>query len=76
MIVPLNWRLSPPELAAILADAEAPLLIADAAYADVAGELVAARSAGRADRARATTTSRGWPRTRRSIRVSAASPAT
>ena len=41
MIVPLNWRLSTPELAAILADAEAPLLIADAAYADVAGELVA-----------------------------------
>ena len=41
VIVPLNWRLSPPELAAILADAEAPLLIADVAYAAVASELVA-----------------------------------
>jgi long-chain acyl-CoA synthetase len=41
VIVPLNWRLSSPELAAILADAGAPVLIADAAYAGVAGELVA-----------------------------------
>jgi long-chain acyl-CoA synthetase len=41
VIVPLNWRLSTPELAAILGDAGAPVLIADAAYAGVAGELVA-----------------------------------
>ncbi|HEX6023262.1 MAG TPA: AMP-binding protein [Solirubrobacter sp.] len=39
VIVPLNWRLSPPELAAVLEDASAPLLIADAAYADVAAKL-------------------------------------
>ena len=44
MIVPLNWRLSTPELAAILADADAPLLIADAAYAAVATALVAGAS--------------------------------
>jgi long-chain acyl-CoA synthetase len=37
--VPLNWRLAPPELAAILSDAGAPLLIADSAYAQVAAEL-------------------------------------
>jgi long-chain acyl-CoA synthetase len=41
VIVPLNWRLSTLELAAILADAEAPLLIADAVYAAVAAELIA-----------------------------------
>jgi long-chain acyl-CoA synthetase len=41
VVVPLNWRLSPPELAAILGDADARLLIADAAYARTAGELVA-----------------------------------
>ena len=39
--VPLNWRLAPRELAAILADAGAPLLIADAGYAPVARELAA-----------------------------------
>jgi long-chain acyl-CoA synthetase len=32
VIVPLNWRLSPRELDGVLADAGAPLLIADAAY--------------------------------------------
>jgi long-chain acyl-CoA synthetase len=32
VIVPLNWRLSPRELAGVLADAQAPLLIADSAY--------------------------------------------
>ena len=51
VIVPLNWRLSAPELGAILADAGAPLLIADAAYAAVATELVAG-TRDRADRAR------------------------
>jgi long-chain acyl-CoA synthetase len=44
VIVPLNWRLSTPELAAILTDAEAPVLVADAAYAAVAAELVAGAS--------------------------------
>ena len=28
VLVPLNWRLAAPELAAVLADAEAPVLIA------------------------------------------------
>jgi long-chain acyl-CoA synthetase len=40
VIVPLNWRLSPRELAQVLADAQAPLLIADADYAEVASGLV------------------------------------
>jgi long-chain acyl-CoA synthetase len=40
--VPLNWRLAAPELTAILADAGAPVLIADAGYAAVAAELAAA----------------------------------
>src|ERR671931_1741473 len=39
VIVPLNWRLSPRELAGVLADAQAPLLIADAAYRDIAERL-------------------------------------
>jgi long-chain acyl-CoA synthetase len=38
--VPLNWRLAPPELAAILVDSGAPLLIADRSYAAVAHALV------------------------------------
>src|SRR4051794_24883767 len=37
--VPLNWRLRTPELAAILQDAGAPLLLAGPAYAAVAVEL-------------------------------------
>jgi long-chain acyl-CoA synthetase len=41
VIVPLNWRLSPRELAGVLADAEAPLLIADTAYRQVAEGLAA-----------------------------------
>jgi long-chain acyl-CoA synthetase len=39
VIVPLNWRLSPRELAQVLADAHAPLLIADNDYAKVAEDL-------------------------------------
>jgi long-chain acyl-CoA synthetase len=42
VIVPLNWRLSTRELAQVLADARAPVLIADAGYAAVAGELASA----------------------------------
>jgi long-chain acyl-CoA synthetase len=37
--VPLNWRLALPELAAVVADAEPPVLIAGETYADVAEEL-------------------------------------
>lgn len=37
--VPLNWRLSPPELARILADAEPRALVYEEALADVAAEL-------------------------------------
>src|SRR3954454_11879486 len=36
VIVPLNWRLSPRELAGVLADAGAPLLVADAAHHETA----------------------------------------
>src|SRR3954452_14310328 len=36
VIVPLNWRLSPRELAGVLVDAQAPLLIADTAYRQTA----------------------------------------
>jgi long-chain acyl-CoA synthetase len=46
VLVPLNWRLSAPELAAILADAGAPLLVADAAHADVAARLAAEQPVG------------------------------
>ncbi|MBV9802910.1 MAG: AMP-binding protein [Solirubrobacterales bacterium] len=41
MLVPMNWRLSPPELAAVLADCRAPVLIAGGRVAAVARELVA-----------------------------------
>lgn len=40
-LLPLNWRLAPPELVAILRDAIPALLIADSAYADIATKLVA-----------------------------------
>jgi acyl-CoA synthetase (AMP-forming)/AMP-acid ligase II len=40
--VPLNWRLAPRELAIILEDAGAPLLIADSSHAPVASELAGA----------------------------------
>jgi long-chain acyl-CoA synthetase len=39
--VPLNWRLSPRELALVLEDARAPVLVAGSTYADVAHELAA-----------------------------------
>jgi long-chain acyl-CoA synthetase len=41
VIVPVNWRLSPRELAGVLGDARAPVLIADAEYARTAERLVA-----------------------------------
>lgn len=40
--VPLNWRLSPPELARILADATPRALIHEEGFADVVGDLRAA----------------------------------
>jgi long-chain acyl-CoA synthetase len=36
VLVPLNWRLAVPELAAVLADSEAPVLIAGPAFREVA----------------------------------------
>jgi acyl-CoA synthetase (AMP-forming)/AMP-acid ligase II len=36
VLVPLNWRLAPPEIAAVLADSQAPLLIAGPAFREVA----------------------------------------
>jgi long-chain acyl-CoA synthetase len=41
VIVPLNWRLSPRELAGVLANAQAPLLIADTSYLQTAERLIA-----------------------------------
>ena len=40
VLVPLNWRLAAPELAAVLADAQAPVLIAGPAFRDVAGDVL------------------------------------
>ena len=40
IFVPLNWRLTLPELDAILADCTPSLLVYDAEFADTAGELV------------------------------------
>ena len=39
VLVPLNWRLAPPELAAVLADAQAPVLIAGPAFREVAEDV-------------------------------------
>ena len=66
--MPLNWRLRPPELAAILEDAGAPLLIAGAGYTAVAVELARAvrRSCGSSWSATGTSVARvasaGGPR--------------
>ena len=40
VLVPLNWRLAPPELAAVLEDAKAPVLIAGPAFREVADGLL------------------------------------
>jgi long-chain acyl-CoA synthetase len=40
VLVPLNWRLAPPELAAVLADSQAPVLIAGPTYREVADDLL------------------------------------
>lgn len=39
MLVPLNWRLAPPELALVLADCPPRALFADAGFAAVAGQI-------------------------------------
>jgi long-chain acyl-CoA synthetase len=39
VMVPLNWRLAPPELTAIVADARARVILAGEAYAEVAADL-------------------------------------
>ena len=44
VLVPLNWRLSPRELAGVLENAQAPLLIADEGYAKTAEQLAAQAS--------------------------------
>ena len=43
VLVPLNWRLSTPELAAVLYDAGAPVLVAAPPYLDVAAQLARPR---------------------------------
>src|SRR5439155_26524813 len=40
VLVPLNWRLAVPELAAVLADSRAPVLIAGPGFRDVAEDVV------------------------------------
>jgi long-chain acyl-CoA synthetase len=39
VIVPMNWRLAAPELATVLADSRAPVLIAGAQFSDLAADL-------------------------------------
>ena len=46
VLVPLNWRLAPPELAAVLADAQAPVLIAGPDFQEVAEDVVQRVSPG------------------------------
>jgi long-chain acyl-CoA synthetase len=46
VLVPLNWRLAPPELAAVLADAQAPVLIAGPDYREVAEDALERLSPG------------------------------
>jgi long-chain acyl-CoA synthetase len=44
VLVPMNWRLAPPELAAVLADSEARVMIAGGRFAEIASELIERRS--------------------------------
>src|SRR5688500_13675629 len=46
VLVPLNWRMAPPELAAVMADAQAPLLIAGPDYRAVAEDVLERLPAG------------------------------
>ncbi len=47
VLVPLNWRMAPPELAAVMADAQAPLLIAGRDYRAVAEDVLERLPPGR-----------------------------
>ena len=42
VLVPLNWRLAPPELSLVLDDAQPPVLVAGASFASVAEQLAGA----------------------------------
>ena len=44
VVVPLNWRLAPPELRRVIDDAAPRVLVAGATYAEIAGELAAGAS--------------------------------
>jgi long-chain acyl-CoA synthetase len=46
VLVPMNWRMAPPELAAVIADAQAPLLIAGPDYRAVAEDVLERLSPG------------------------------
>jgi len=46
VLVPLNWRLAPAELAAVLADAQAPVLIAGPDYCEIAADALQRLSPG------------------------------
>jgi long-chain acyl-CoA synthetase len=46
VLVPLNWRLAAPELAAVLADAQAPVLIAGPGYRELAENALGRLSPG------------------------------
>ena len=77
VLVPLNWRLAPPELAAVLADAQAPVLIAGPDFREVAEDVVQRAVAGAGPASSwARTTSAGSRLTSRAIPAAAASPAT
>ena len=77
VLVPLNWRLAPPELGAVLADAEAPLLIAGPAYRAVAQRVLERLLAGAGpDRRGGGVRALARRRTSHAIRAAAARPAT
>jgi long-chain acyl-CoA synthetase len=73
VLVPLNWRLAAPELAAVLADAQAPVLIAGPDYRELAENALERR---RTWSSWARSTSAGSLLTSRAIPAAAARPAT
>ena len=67
VIVPLNWRLSPRELAGVLEDSQAPLLIADDTISadgrgPPRGRIETRSRCGSSAASTLTPTSRGWMR--------------
>ena len=56
--MPLNWRLAPPELAAVVDDARPPVLIAGERYAETAAEL--ARGRVEPESSSSATSTSGW----------------